>query len=152
MSQPQERKKKKGGLGTALWVVFLVIAGMASSIDDGEIIIALLIVLAVGVCVYGLIRVAVKAASREKPEAAAPRRSSIPAPERKLGPLYENLGRKLRGDAVPDAHCVVCENTGEDHFARDRRLRIRQLDEWLKNGIIDKAEYRVLKERYQRDT
>ena len=49
----------------------------------------------------------------------------------------------------PEAHCVVCENTGEDHFEHDRQGRIRQLDEWLKNGLIDREEYRELKKRYQ---
>jgi hypothetical protein len=52
---------------------------------------------------------------------------------------------------VPDAHCVVCETTGEDHFARDKILRIQQLDDWLKNGLIDRAEYKVLKDRFEKD-
>ena len=51
---------------------------------------------------------------------------------------------------VPDAPCIVCENTGEDHFQRDKARRIAQLDEWLKNGLIDRKEYLVLKDRYQR--
>lgn len=51
---------------------------------------------------------------------------------------------------VPDAACVVCDNTGEDHFAHDKAQRIAQLDEFLKNGIIDKAEYRTLRDRYER--
>ena len=51
---------------------------------------------------------------------------------------------------VPDAHCVVCDTTGVDHFERDRQLRLQQLDEWLKNGIIDRSEYRVLKDRYSK--
>lgn len=51
---------------------------------------------------------------------------------------------------MPDAACVVCDNTGEDHFAHDRAQRIAQLDAFLKNGIIDKAEYRALRERYER--
>ena len=51
---------------------------------------------------------------------------------------------------MPDAACVVCDNTGEDHFAHDRAQRIAQLDDFLKNGIIDKAEYRKLRERYER--
>lgn len=53
--------------------------------------------------------------------------------------------------AQPEAHCVVCENTGDDHFAHDREQRIKQLDEWLKNGIIDRKEYQVMKARYERD-
>ena len=51
----------------------------------------------------------------------------------------------------PEAPCIVYEQTGEDHFARDKQNRIRQLDEWLKNGLIDRAEYAVLKSRYERD-
>ena len=51
---------------------------------------------------------------------------------------------------MPDAACVVCDNTGVDHFAHDRAQRIAQLDAFLKNGIIDKAEYRTLRERYER--
>ena len=51
---------------------------------------------------------------------------------------------------MPDAACVVCDNTGEDHFAHDKAQRIAQLDDFLKNGIIDKAEYRKLRERYER--
>ena len=50
---------------------------------------------------------------------------------------------------MPDAACVVCDNTGEDHFAHDKAQRIAQLDAFLKNGIIDKAEYQVLLKRYK---
>ena len=52
--------------------------------------------------------------------------------------------------SAPEAPCIVCENTGEDHFLRDKARRIAQLDDWLKNGLIDRDEYRVLKDRYQR--
>ena len=44
----------------------------------------------------------------------------------------------------------LCEQTGEDHFQRDKARRIAQLDIWLKNGIIGREEYRVLKDRYER--
>ena len=55
-----------------------------------------------------------------------------------------------RNYSAPDAPCIVCENTGEDHFQRDKARRIAQLDDWLKNGLIDRSEYLVLKDRYQR--
>ena len=51
---------------------------------------------------------------------------------------------------APEAPCIVCEQTGEDHFQRDKARRIAQLDDWLKNGLIDRQEYLVLKDRYQR--
>ena len=50
----------------------------------------------------------------------------------------------------PEASCIVCENTGDDHFQRDKARRIAQLDDWLKNGLIDRSEYLVMKDRYQR--
>ena len=64
------------------------------------------------------------------------------APQRSVPPR--------RSMDMPDAACVVCDNTGEDHFAHDKAQRIAQLDDFLKNGIIDKAEYRTLRERYER--
>lgn len=51
----------------------------------------------------------------------------------------------------PEPSCIVCDHTGEDHFQRDKAQRIRQLDDWLKNGLIDRDEYKVLKARFERD-
>ena len=73
---------------------------------------------------------------------ASPRQD---APQRSVPPR-----RSMPPPDMPDAACVVCDNTGEDHFAHDKAQRIAQLDEFLKNGIIDKAEYRTLRERYER--
>ena len=58
---------------------------------------------------------------------------------------------RTRSFVPPEPSCIVCDHTGEDHFVRDKAQRIAQLDEWLKNGLIDREEYRVLKDRYQRD-
>ena len=73
---------------------------------------------------------------------ASPRQD---APQRSVPPQ-----RSMPPPDMPDAACVVCDNTGEDHFAYDKAQRIAQLDAFLKNGIIDKAEYRTLRERYER--
>ena len=75
-------------------------------------------------------------------DAASPRQAE---PQRSAPPR-----RPRPPPDVPDAACVVCDNTGEDHFAHDKAQRIAQLDDFLKNGIIDKAEYRTLRERYER--
>ena len=72
------------------------------------------------------------AQAQDAPQRSVPPRRSMPPPD------------------MPDAACVVCDNTGEDHFAHDKAQRIAQLDDFLKNGIIDKAEYRTLRERYER--
>ena len=72
------------------------------------------------------------AQAQDAPQRSVPPRRSMPPPD------------------MPDAACVVCDNTGEDHFTHDKAQRIAQLDDFLKNGIIDKAEYRTLRERYER--
>ena len=42
-----------------------------------------------------------------------------------------------------------CEYGDENHsFSHDSEQRLAQLDSFLKNGIIDRAEYQVLKKRY----
>ena len=71
------------------------------------------------------------------------------APFRPASPR-QDAPRSMPPPDMPDAACVVCDNTGEDHFAHDKAQRIAQLDTFLKNGIIDKAEYRTLRERYER--
>ena len=43
------------------------------------------------------------------------------------------------------------DTQNEDHFQRDRRNRIAELDVWLKNGLIDRKEYNELKSRYSKE-
>ena len=69
-----------------------------------------------------------------------------PAPSMKR-PVSSGAHRDF---SAPEAACIVCEQTGEDHFQRDKVRRIAQLEDWLKIGLIDRAEYRVLKDRYER--
>ena len=40
--------------------------------------------------------------------------------------------------------------TGRSDLTDDQKKRIRHLDEWLQSGLIDRAEYKVLRERYER--
>ena len=63
-----------------------------------------------------------------------------------------------------DGYCKTCsddfvynnrqyeynENSAEENFLRDKQRRIRQLDGFLKNGLIDKDEYLKLRSRYEK--
>ncbi len=84
------------------------------------------------------------AAQRQTPSVQMHR----PAPAMNRAPAAANHAH--RDFSAPEAPCIVCENTGEDHFQRDKARRLKQLDDWLKIGLIDRDEYRVLKDRYQR--
>ncbi len=46
---------------------------------------------------------------------------------------------------------VLSASSREDHFLRDQRMRLQQLDIWLKNGLIDRKEYNELKRSYRED-
>ncbi len=41
--------------------------------------------------------------------------------------------------------------SGGKALTEDQKKRLRHLDEWLESGLIDRAEYKVLKERYERN-
>ena len=73
---------------------------------------------------------------------ASPRQD---APQRSVPPR-----RSMPPPDMPDAACVVCDNSEMCIRDSDKAQRIAQLDDFLKNGIIDKAEYRTLRERYER--
>lgn len=85
------------------------------------------------------------AAQRQTPSVEMHR--PVPSMQRKSPSVTHTAHRDF---SAPEAPCIVCENTGEDHFQRDKVRRIKQLDDWLKSGLIDREEYRVLKDRYQR--
>lgn len=80
-------------------------------------------------------------------EVSTAQHSYKPEPRRPAPVRNRQNGRDF---SQPDAHCVVCEQTGVDHFARDKAQRIAQLDNWLEIGLIDREEYRVLKKRFQK--
>ena len=115
-----------GGLAPMLVVVLIPFLGFAASV--------------------------VKSAKNTEKNAATPTKTALQSrastqPTIKL----HSDDRPHRDFSAPEAYCVVCENTGEDHLAFDRAQRLRQLDDWLKNGLIDRAEYRVLKETFEKN-
>ena len=80
------------------------------------------------------------------------------------------LGKKRKNSASTEKksytreYCSTCsdefvynnvqnEHNGyfaEENIVRDRQRRLKQLDGFLKNGLIDKAEYMVLRSHYEK--
>lgn len=98
------------------------------------------------ILVIVLLVLLIKAAKKKSVEgvADADRSGRVSAAVRRADPRSKSFTN-------PDPYCVVCDHTGDDHFKHDKAQRIRQLDEWLKNGLISREEYKVLKNRYERD-
>ena len=134
-------KQKKPFSVLSILIVILFSAGvMLGSIDQEETG-ASLIVVAAAVFITVLLLQA-KAKKQSSGHRSSLGRTAIPR---------EAEDPRMKSFTKPDAPCIVCEHTGEDHLMRDKANRIKQLDDWLKSGLIDRSEYRVLKDRFERD-
>lgn len=123
------KKEKTSRFAIVIFVIILIVGSLVGEAGS-DVGTALSSLMVVAVVAYFVIRVVKprKASAKEKPE-----------------------DPRMKSFTTPDAPCIVCENTGEDHLQRDKANRIRQLDEWLKIGLIEREEYKILKDRYQRD-
>ncbi|MBR5343853.1 MAG: hypothetical protein IK149_08150 [Oscillospiraceae bacterium] len=155
------KKQKSGGKGWGILAILIIILirGLSSGSIDRDAAPAIIVLIVIGTVIAIAVSSAKKRSEaakhaheqREVPAGARPTptvQTSRPVPSMQR---REPVTAAKRSFPQPDAYCVTCENTGEDHFVRDRNRRIAQLDEWLKNGLIDREEYRVLKYRFERD-
>ncbi len=139
MENKNQKKKSGGGLGFLVIIVLMILSGLSEGLD-GEIAVYVAFV-AVIVVVLWLVRKLGTLRSSAKKDSAAASGHSMKRHEPKV--------EIHRDFPEPEAHCVVCENTGVDHFDRDRQMRLQQLDDWLKNGLIEREEYAVLKRKFE---
>ena len=164
-AQRTERNKKKSRKGGWWWLVIVIVVAftqMADTLDLSGLqrlwwryrvtllrhgvtfnpaILLLAVLVLLIILIYALCA-ALKKRRAEKNKPAASGRTSAAVQRR--DPRTASFTR-------PEPTCIVCDHTGEDHFQHDKEQRIRQLDDWLKNGLVDKDEYRVLKARYEQD-
>lgn len=153
----QQKSKKGQGSPWGILAVLLIIALRAISRGgSGSRVVPA--VMAVFVLAIALIAIGKSAAKkRQSGERPAPATGARPTPSIQTSRPVPSMQRREpvatahRSFPQPDAYCVSCELSGEDHFVRDRSRRIAQLDEWLKNGLVDKQEYLVLKRRFEND-
>ena len=139
--QNSKTNKSGGGKGILIVAGFIILMNIISA--GGEAILGIfVIVLIIGTVVFFLKR---KKAARKKAEDQANVRWSAPVPERR-----QNRAVPAERPAYTPQP-VYNENTSGENFQRDRQRRLAQLDSFLKNGIIDREEYKVLRSRYERD-
>lgn len=115
-------KNRKTSLTVAVAVMLLSFAGAASELGEGFFVVIL--TLAIGV--FAIWAAAKKTAQTKKKEQSL---------EERFTPRVSN---------IPD--CDYGELNCD--FSHDHESRVSQLDSFLKNGIIDRAEYNVLLKKY----
>lgn len=115
-------KNRKTGVTVAVAVMLLSFAGAATGLDEGFFVVIL--TLAIGV--FAIWAAAKKTAQTKKKEQSL---------EERFTPRVSN---------IPD--CDYGELNCD--FSHDHESRVSQLDSFLKNGLIDRAEYNVLLKKY----
>ena len=152
-----QQKRKRSGVS---WGVLILLIPLLMRTLDGElppvvlglITLAIIVALVLGKLKKSKGTTAGSApAARGGQTAAAGRKTPEVELHRPVPSMQRREPSAQRSFPQPDAYCVSCELSGEDHFVRDRQRRIAQLDEWLKNGLVDKQEYLVLKNRFEHD-
>ena len=137
-----QNNKKKGSKFAAIpGLIFLVIMLVMSNVDEPEITlasIAVVIVIAAFVVLRATLSAAKKGAAAKKAPQTRPVQTRMPAFEKTPAAARRSAHR---GEAEEAVHCA---------HSRGKEKYLEQLDGFLANGIIDKAEYRLMKERYSR--
>ena len=141
--QSSKKKQSGGGKGILTVIGAFILMNVISAGGGSAILVILAIVLIVAVAVIGL--KAGKKAAQKKSAESVPVRWTRPDND-----LRQNAPKPVERP-VYTPQTVYNENASAENFQRDRQRRIAQLDGFLKNGIIDNEEYKVLLSRYERD-
>ena len=128
------KKKGKGYLAPAVILfVLLSVIGEIGEMERPEALIAVL----VGAVILVVILATVGAVKKHSEKSGTPVRSAA-------RPAARTAARPASGGAERAEEAVHC------HHSTGKQKYLEQLDGFLANGIIDKAEYRLMKERYSR--
>ena len=134
-----ERGKKSSGTAVIPAILAIVLAmNAAAGTADGS-----LIILLVAICFIAGIGAAIVMAAKKAAGAGALKFSSAGKREKNT---VEDKALSSAGNRAP---VVYNENSAQELFQRDKQKRLEQLDVFLKNGIVDKNEYNLLKKRYE---
>ena len=127
-------KKGKGYLAPAVILFALLsVIGEIGEMERPEALIAVL----VGAVILVVILATVSAVKKHSEKSGTPVRSAA-------RPAARTAARPASGGAERAEEAVHC------HHSTGKQKYLEQLDGFLANGIIDKAEYRLMKERYSR--
>lgn len=127
------KKKGNGCLTAIIWAAVILIFSADILGEISPSLLGLLLIFAVPIIIVVLV------ARSEKRKVAAARQQT---PQYRPAPSQQQYNAPVR--EYYDSDCMQAD-TGHDH---DRRAE--QLEAFLKNGLIDKEEYEMMKSRYER--
>ncbi len=135
-------KGKKNGWGGLVIIAIIVLINILEG--AGTEVLGALLSLAVFVGVVMFVIKSLKKAKTKKPVT-----SSRPVKQVRTV-VRQETQPKAPERPVYTPTVVFDENAAATNFERDRQRRVAQLQDFLKNGIIDKDEYKVLMSKYEK--
>ena len=162
----KDKNRKKGG---SPWVAIAVMlaATVISSLEngrDGAVIVMMVVILAVLGAIVALVAVKKKAAGGAKTTPYQTQTANDSKPRQSLKSSTATEGMKPFSIFTKEATMEdfsfshkkkpeSCDYGQVNHtFSHDQQRRLEQLDSFLKNGLIEKDEYRKLRARYMKET
>lgn len=134
-----QNNKKKGSRFAAIpGLIFLVIMLVMSNVDEPEIALASIAVVVVIAVIVSTISAAKKSAAGKTAPQTRPVQTRMTSFEKTPAASRRSAHR---GEAEEAVHCA---------HSRGKEKYLEQLDGFLANGIIDKAEYKLMRDRYSR--
>lgn len=145
----EDREKKtpfkawKALLLVLLYLCFVSFSETVSGDGFSPILVILIVLIVFAVLIFAGTKAG--KASRARREAEA-----FPRPKAAPDPVRQKAKDPVPGQPRPAPVRSYNEHLREAAEERDREQRIRQLENFYKNGLIDKEEYQVLMEKYRR--
>lgn len=145
-----EKKEASSAIIPAALGIILVGNAAAASVNGSFIVPLLAVCVIVGILVLlfsrmnKLKKTRTNAAEAQKKKAGRTGKMKFGFTEKERA-----LEDKPSFSKASSAPVVYNERSAEELFLRDRQKRLEQLEVFLKNGIIDKNEYILLKKRYE---
>ena len=141
MNSRNRKNKGKSSWGGLIAIAIVFLVNIASSGAGAELLAVLIVLAAVIAIVLAFVFIVKKALGAGKIDAAK---------------ITSYLNREEQGEERTFVRrepvtASYDENAQENNFHRDRAKRLAQLDVFLKNGIIEKEEYNILKSRYLKE-
>lgn len=147
----KDNRNRRVKTGALVYTVLLIVFGLGSLITEaideggmgggaGSLLALLVVIVVIAGIVYGIVKLARSRALRK----AALSGDSKAAREAELHAAH---ARRRAQEAREEIRTYSAENYDPDEYYRQRRLEM--IDGFLKNGLIEKDEYRIMKERYE---
>lgn len=143
MDNNRNRQKKKSSPIGIAFAVILALASLAEGAGgDADVFIGIIIIIAIIFAVFFLVG---KLSKKVRETGGAVAKKAV------FTRFSRDSEETLPVTAARPKTFVYDDMAYERNEQRDIQRRLSQLDEFLKNGIIEKEEYRILRARYERN-